>query len=279
MDPVTACAVIAASLLHASWHALVKSSGDRVVALAGMNVVSGAAALLALPFVAIPSAAVFCVIAASVILHGCYKIFLARLYGRADLGVAYPLARGVTPIIATVIAFLAIRDVPAPLAGIGILMISAGIGLLAFGKSHAALDARTFATAFVTGGAVAAYSVLDAYGIRLSGDWLSFTAWLVLLDSGAFVAYAMATRPAAAASWKTGWRNVLTSGVLGVTAFTVFLWALSRAPVGSVSALRETSVLFAALIGAVVLRERVSPLRTLAAVLVMSGVMLIAISR
>ena len=241
MDPVTACAVIGASLLHASWHALVKTSGDRIVALAGMNVVSGACALLALPFVGIPSTPVFAVIGASVILHGCYKIFLARLYERADFGVAYPLARGMTPLIATLIAFITLREMPAPSAIVGILSISAGIAALTFGRVNAAVDIRVLAMAGGTGGAVAAYSVLDAYGIRLSGDWMSFTAWLVLLDSAAFVTYAMAVCPGAVTGWKSGWRDVLVSGGLGITAFTVFLWALSRAPVGSVSALRAAT--------------------------------------
>jgi drug/metabolite transporter (DMT)-like permease len=278
MDIATACAVIAASLLHASWHALVKTSGDRVVALAGMNVVSGAVALLALPFVAIPGTDVFVVIGVSVLMHGCYKVFLARLYDRADLGVGYPLARGMTPLIATVFGAMWLKELPAVTAMAGIATISAGIVLLAMEKAGRGVDPRTAALALLTGTAVAGYSVLDAYGIRLAGDWLSFTAWLVLLDSGAFVLYTVLRRPAAVAAWTTGWRHVLISGGLGITAFAIFLWALGRAPVGSVSALRETSVVFAALIGTYVLHEQTTRLRTGASLLVMAGVALIAIS-
>lgn len=249
MDAGVAAAVLAASLLHASWHALVKSSGDGVIALAGMNLVSAAVAVFLLPFVRLPTPAAALVIGISVVLHAGYKIALAQLYARADLSQGYPLARGLTPIFATAIGLGFLGEAPSLATLAGVAAISIGIVSLGFERSTRALSAGGFAAALAVGMSVAAYSALDAYGIRINGDWLGFTAWLVLCDSTAFVAYAIATRrDRALAQWRLTWPRTLLSGLLGVASFGVFLWALSRAQVGAVTALRETSSIFAAVI-------------------------------
>ena len=272
MDPAVAAAVLAAALLHASWHALVKSSGDRVVALAGMNLVSGAIALAFLPFVAVPTAGAALVIGVSIVLHGGYKLALAELYSRADLSQGYPLARGLTPIAAAALGLIFLGEVPSAWRLAGILAISAGIAGLLFERGARPQSAHSFAAAAVVGVTVAAYSVLDAYGVRINGDWLSFTAWLVACDSVAFVSYALFTRPAAAASaWRAEPARTLISGLLGTASFGVFMWALGRAQVGPVTALRETSIVFAALIGAYFLNEKAGVARYASAALVLAG--------
>lgn len=273
-------AVLGASLLHASWHGLIKSSGDRVVALAGMNVVSAGVALACMPFVQVPSTAALAVIACSVFLHGGYKIALAQLYRRADLGQAYPLARGITPLMATALGLAFLAEKPSMPTLAGVALVSAGLVVLVLERGAQRLSAGTVGTAVVAGGAVAAYSVLDAYGVRLNADWAGFTVWLVALDGLAFVGYALATRGRVAIeAWTQAPARVLVSGGLGVVSFGVFMWALGRAQVGAVTALRETSVLFAALIGAWVLKERTGRARYAAAGLVMLGVMVIAAGR
>jgi drug/metabolite transporter (DMT)-like permease len=278
MDSLVVPAVLAASLLHASWHALVKASGDRVIALAGMNLVSGSVAVAMLPMGRILPWQVYGVIALSVLLHVGYKLALASLYARADFGKAYPLARGLTPIMAALMGFFLLGESPGLQALSGIALICAGLLLLAFERSAARLAASTAAFAIAAGVAVAAYSVLDAYGVRLAGDWLSFTLWLVAFDSAAFVAYALATRRGVVLrSWASNWRSVLISGALGVISFGVFMWALGQAPVGQVTALRETSVLFAALIGSFMLGERATWKRYAAAVAVATGIGAIAL--
>jgi len=194
MDTLVASAVLAASLLHASWHALVKSTGDRVLALAGMNLVSTATALAFLPLTKPLPAAAFAIIAGSILLHGGYKLALARVYVAADLGQAYPLARGMTPLMAAALAFAALGEYPRPLELTGIGLVCAGLLLLAFEGNEQRLSLRTIALAACAGLSVAAYSVVDAYGIRMTGDWFSFTVWLVALDGAVFVGYALATR-------------------------------------------------------------------------------------
>jgi len=277
MDILAASAVLAASLLHATWHALVKSSEDRVIALAGMNLVSGVVALALLPLAHPLPPAILPIIALSVALHVGYKLALARVYAGADLGQAYPLARGFAPIAAAVLAVPLLRQLPGAAALSGIALVCVGIALLAMESGAQRLRLRTAAAALVAGSAVAAYTVVDANGIRVSGDWFSFTVWLVALDSGAFVAYALGTRRGQAlVGWRSGWKRVLGSGLLGVASFGVFMWALGKLPVGVVAALRETSVIFAAMFGIFLLGERASWMRIAAAAIVTVGIAIIA---
>ena len=113
--------------------------------------------------------------------------------------------------------------------------------------------------------------------MRINGDWLSFTAWLVVADSGVFLAFALATRRGKALTqWRDDWSRTLVSGVLGIASYCVFMWALSRAQVGAVSALRETSVVFAAILGTLILKERMTGARAVAILLVAGGAAAIA---
>lgn len=274
MDPAVAAAVVAAACLHATWQALVKSSGDGVVALAGMNLVSGAAALVALPFVARPTPHAAVVIALSVLLHCGYKVALARLYARTELSVGYPLARGLTPVFAALLAFLFLGEVPGIGTLAGIVSVSLGIALL----MARSVSTASFAAATAVALSVAAYSALDAYGVRINGDWLGFTAWLVVVDAAFFIGYAIVVRGnGALAGWRASWRRVLVSGLLGLASFAVFLWALASSQVGAVAALRETSILFAALLGGRMFGERISGARMTSIALVVAGVAAIAL--
>ena len=269
--------MLAAALLHASWQALVKSSGDGVVALAGMNLVSGAVALALLPFVRLPTPAAALVIAVSLVLHSGYKIALAQLYTRADLSVGYPLARGLTPVFATALALVFLAETPRGATLVGVITISAGIAGLVFERGARTVSAASLLAAVVVGLSVAAYSALDAYGVRINGDWLGFTAWLVVADSALFLTYAIATRrDKAFRQWREGWGRTLVSGALGLVSYCVFMWALSRAQVGAVAALRETSIVFAAIVATLVLKERMTPARALSVLLVAGGAAAIA---
>jgi drug/metabolite transporter (DMT)-like permease len=281
MDPLVVALLLAASLLHATWHALVKTSGDRVVALAGMNAVSGALALALLPAAGWLAAPAYALLAFSVLLHAGYKLALARLYRVSDLGQAYPLARGFTPLVAAALAFVAMGEAPGGAALCGLLLVSLGILALGFERgANLRRPSEALGMAFLTGALVACYSVVDAYGVRWTGNWLAYTVWLVCLDSLAFVGYALATRGAAALqAWRAQPGRVIASGALGIASFGIFMWALGVAPVGLVAALRETSVLFAALIGALALGERAGALRYGAAAAVACGVGLIALAR
>lgn len=275
MDPIVVFALLSAAVLHSSWHAMVKVSGDKMVSLAGMNVVSTLAGLVLLPFVPLPPPVVLAVLAGSVVLHNGYKLALARLYQLGDLSVGYPVARGMAPVFAALMALVLLGEVPGPGQLVGIVLVSAGLVCLATGQGRP--SAAALAVALVASLSVAGYSVVDAWGVRLAGDWLGFTSWLLVLDGASFVFLTnwlrrgQLWRALALAPGRT-----LTTGLLGIASFAVFVWALGASHVGGVSALRETSVVFAALIGVVVLKERLSLQRGLGIGLVAAGVISLA---
>lgn len=276
MDPIVVSLMLLAALLHASWHALVKASDNGITTMAGMNLVSATAALAVIPFVAVPSAHVWPVIAASAALQSAYKVSIGYAYRHGDLSQAYPAARGLTPVFATLIAFAVLGENPGWQQAAGILLLTLGILSFAFEKLEHRIKGRALIFAAIAALMVAGYSVSNGLGTRLNGDWLSYTAWLFLLDGGAFV---LAVN---AAQGRTFWRTlqlngrmILISGLLGIGSFGVFLWALSRSAVGGVAALRETSVLFACLIGIYFLKEPWSPARLVGCVLVTMGIIII----
>lgn len=267
-----------ASLLHASWHGLVKSGVDQTVNLAGMGLVASIPAAAIIPFVEPPPAAIWPVLAISACIHIGYKLFLAKAYAYGDLGEAFPLARGFVPLSATAIAFFTLEQIPSFEQRFGIALISAGLLVLALAHLHRSPSPMLLIVTAGAGLTVAAYSVLDSYGTQLSGNWLSFTAWLIVLDNATFVLLSRVLRG------QTLWRalsdmkgRIFLSGTLGVASFAVFLWALSRHAVGPVSALRETSVLFAIAIGVIIHREPISLRRLTAGALIVIGIFLIAL--
>ena len=277
MDQLAIALLLVAALLHSAWHALIKTAGDRLVGLAGMNIVSTGVSLALLPLVSIPEVAVWPVLLFSVVLHNLYKVGLAQVYRHGDLSQAYPIARGLSPLFATLIAWGVLGEVlvVGQLAGVG--LVSIGLITIGLERRNCTLSPALLASAGLTGLLVAAYSVVDAYGTRLSGDWVSYAVWLVAMDGVAFVA--MMSHLRGRILWMIvgrEWRRTLISGLLGVGAFGVFLWALSRGAVGGVAALRETSVLFASLIGIFVLKEHGSMARFLGAVLITAGIIVFA---
>lgn len=280
MDGLTITLMLSAAFAHASWHALIKNGIDQRVALVGMHIAVVAVAVWIIPFVSLPHLAVWPVIIGSVALHVGYKFALASTYAIGDLSQAYPLARGFVPLFGTAIAFLLLAQSPTPGQMIGILIVSVGLAWLAAYSLHKGLDARVIFTALLAGLLVAAYSVVDAYGVRLAGDWASFTVWLIVIDALSFVALvtALNRRTMWLIVWRERWKMV-ASGSLGIASFTIFIWALSRSPVGPVLALRESSVLLATTIGIVVYREPMSKHKVGGACLIAIGLMLIGIFR
>jgi drug/metabolite transporter (DMT)-like permease len=279
MDLLTLGLILAAAVLHASWHGVVKGGGHQIVTLAGMGLISAAAAVAAVPFVSLPPGPVWLVIGAAATLHSAYKLCLASAYKSGDLVQAFPLARGTVPVFAMAVAFATLGQRPTKGEAFGVFLISAGVLSLTYDMFKTTFKPRLLLAALGAGMAVATYTVLDAYGTRLYGDWLSFTAWVIVVDALTFVAISRVVQGEAV--WTDLIRmqkSILVSGFLGLGSFSVFLWALSRNPVGPVSALRETSILFAMLIGAVIYREPLTPRRLAGGLLIISGVLIIATS-
>jgi drug/metabolite transporter (DMT)-like permease len=274
LDTVTVIVMLCAAALHASWHALVKSAGDQLTVLAGMGLVAATVALAALPFVALPPPSIWPILAISIVLHSGYRFSLAQAYARGDLSAAYPLARGLVPIVATAISVWALGEFPSAAHLLGIIIISVGVTWLA-SEAVRKVQGKLLLAVAGAGLTVAGYSVLDAYAARASASWLSFTTWLIALDSGIFFLVLWVLRGNRLWTELAAMRDrTIMSGLLGVVSFAIFIWALSRSPVGAVTALRETSVLFATLIGIIIYREARAMHRIVASVIITLGISL-----
>jgi drug/metabolite transporter (DMT)-like permease len=179
------------------------------------------------------------------------------------------------PLFAALLGLVLFAQVPNAVQSIGISLVSGGLIALSIDRIRSRIDWRLAAAAASAGMAVAGYSVIDAYGTRLNGDWIGFTAWLVIADTLTFLAVAASLR--GKALWlelATMKLRIVGSGLLGVASFSVFLWALSQNPVGIVVALREVSLLFSVLFGVILHGERLSALRASAALLICCGLLL-----
>ena len=270
--------VLIAAIAHASWNALVKGDDDRLVTLGAANAVRF---LLCVPVVLVlplPAAASWPYLVLSAILHVGYYVFLISAYRFGDLSKVYPLARGLSPLLvaAGAFAFAGERLGPAALAGVGVAC--AGIASLsAEGASMRGGDHRR-GILFAAGTAafIASYTVTDAMGARLSGNAVSYVAWLGILDGLPMLIAAAVLRRAALARHlaRRAWKSV-AGGALQLAAYGLVVWALVLAPMAAVSALRETSVLFAAIIGVKLLGEPLGRRRIAAAALVAAGIVMI----
>ena len=270
--PVLA-AILFAAFLHAAWNAALKSRTDTF--MAALAVMSGAALIgaLALPFLAAPAPASWPFVAASGLIHIAYYSLLAASYRHADIGHAYPLMRGVAPVLVAMagVFFTGETLQAAQWAAIG--LICAGGAALTFGaRGHATGGVRPTVLVLLTAVTIAAYTLVDGLGVRRSGSPAAYAAW-VFIASGIGIA-AVSWRGAAGRLPGHMLRNPalpLLGGVATTVSYGLALWAMTQAPVAVVAALRETSIVFATAIAVFVLRERASPARLCGAGLVALG--------
>ena len=267
-------AVLGAGLLHAGWNALLKSAPGGDPMLDTATVVAGSCvwALVVLPFVPLPDPSAWKFIAASTVIHFAYYVTLAHAYRTGDLSFAYPLMRGSAPLIVAVLGVAFLQELPTTHAMLGIVLICTGIVSIAFVRRerHPAAAARW---AFANAAIIAAYTLVDGSGARASGNALAFVTWLIFIEGLPFIAWILWRRRAAGAAYlQRGWRRGLVGGAASLAAYGIVLFAMTRAPVAAVAALRETSVLFAALIGAVWLKEGFGAMRLAGAASVAVGI-------
>ena len=270
--PIIAIALFGA-LLHASWNVMVKSSTDKALDTALIHLLGS---FIALPLVLIigwPPAAAWPYIVTSVIIHIAYYVALTGAYKHGDMGLTYPLMRGAAPLLVALSAAFTFNEPVSLLAWAGVIGICAGV--LVLGLSGHALDNRR-ATYFALANAVviAAYTVVDALGARASGNALQYVVALFVLDGWPFAAMVLARRGRAAWPYaKARWPMAMGGALASLGSYGIALWAMTRAPVATVAALRETSVLFAALLGSWLLKEKFTPRRALGTCVIVGGVM------
>ena len=266
--------VLLAAMLHASWNAMLHGNRDRFLSMTWMSIAIAAVATFVVLRNPLPASAAWPYIVASGLVHIVYNVSLVRSYRRNDLALAYPIARGSSPLLVTLGAALFADEAIGPLRALGVAMVSGGIIVIAL-QGHRTSRAGALA-ALTTGAMIALYTVIDGIGVRLSGDQpLSYTAWMFLfywLMPVLFVAVrGLAPLWAPVRSEPLAVGSSLVGGLVSIAAYGIVIWALQSGAMGAVSALRETSVVFAVLIGRVFLRESVSATRWLACIVVAAG--------
>ena len=273
ISPAVMAAVLASAVLHAAWNALLKASPDKGLENISLAVARGLLALAAAPFLSLPAAAAWPWIAASVIVHIAYFWLLAAAYRWGDLSLTYPVMRGGAPALVALGGVVAFGEVLPWAETAGVALISVGIlGFAAVRHGDALARGKALRFALLNAGVIATYTLIDARGVRVSGSALSYAVWFFLANSVVQSSIGFALRGAAVMPYfLRHWPRALVGGALTLGAYGTALWAMAYAPAALVAALRETSVLFAAAIGALFLGERFTRQAALATLAVLAG--------
>ena len=268
MTSFVLAAVMCAAVLHAGWNAVLRGGGDRLWSLTLMMGAVTLATAAALPWLPWPDAASWPFLIASAVIHVGYNLSLVRTYRSGDLGQTYPVSRGSSPVLVALGAAVFAHERPGAVACLGIALVSGGIVALALqGKVRAGV----LPAAFTTGVLIGAYTVVDGIGVRLSGDSLAYANSMFLLWSVTMPAifYALRGKPPAYTGGQTA--MALAGGLVSILAYGIVIWAMQFGAMGVVSALRETSVVYAAVIGRVFLHERLSARRVASCLAIAAG--------
>lgn len=267
--------ILSAAMLHAVWNAIVKTAADRTTTLGLValgHVIPASVMVVLLP---LPSAESFPWIIASTVVHFGYFYMLGKAYQHGDLSVVYPIARGIVPALVSLWALILVGEMLPAQAWGGIALIALGIQLSSWKALRHGVGRAALGFAVGTGFCISIYSVVDGIGVRLSGNTLSYWAWGAFLHIFVMGFIAIRKRNTLATLPTRTWAVGILGGLVSMTAYGLVLYAKNFAPLGAVSALRETSVIFAALIGFVFLKEGNWARRLGAAILMAGGVALI----
>ena len=265
-----AALVLFAALLHASWNAVLKGGRDGLWGMTVMGIATSLACAAIVPFLPLPARASWPYIAGSALLHVGYNAFLIRAYRSGDFGSAYPIARGSSPMLVALGAALVAHELPTTIGMAGIVLVSIGIISLAFRGRRLAETGIVYALG--TGFFIAAYSVTDGVGGRLSGNAVSYTLWMCLLwGATALPIYVLRRRDVLLWRGARPTGMAALGGVVSLLAYGIVIFAMTKAPMGSVSALRETSVLFAVLLGRIFFGEKLTARRIVSVLVIAAG--------
>jgi drug/metabolite transporter (DMT)-like permease len=273
LDSAIFLAVLAAALLHASWNLIVKLNLDRFLALFLLQTLMGVMGVAMLLVFAWPNPASLPHAVASGVLHTGYNVFLARSYRTGDLSQVYPIARGSAPLLTLIVTWMVAGEAVTPIAAMAIGILVAGIWVTGFGGGKTLrLDGMTLFFALGTSGFIAAYTVVDGLGGRASGSASGYAALVFVLDAMFLNVAALLMRgPAVYRLVAPYWKSGVVGAALSAGAYWIVIWAMTRAPIAAVAALRETSILFVMGMSGWILRERVSWPRLAGGILIVAG--------
>jgi drug/metabolite transporter (DMT)-like permease len=279
MTPFIAGLVLLAALLHASWNAMAKSGGTPQYSIASYRLISAICCLPLLFIFPIPLAASWPMLLASMIIHTAYYVTLSMSYRSGDLSQVYPLFRGLAPVLVVLGAALLAGEFLPLGAMLGIGLVSAGLISITFaGGTFGKIPAAALGWGLATSVLIAAYTVADGMGVRVAGNPFSYIIWLFILEPIPIGGWLLLRDRAGWLGYMRAKPGKIAAGALAAaTAYAMVIYAMGVAPMAMVSSLRETSVIFAALIGTLLFREPFGRQRIIAALLVCLGVVLIKI--
>ena len=277
MSPLIAGLVLLAALLHAGWNAMAKSGGTPQYSIASYRLICALCCLPLLLLVPLPLAASWPMLLASVAIHTAYYVTLSMSYRSGDLSQVYPLFRGLAPVLVVVGAALMAGEILPLGAMLGIGLVSAGLISIALGGGKLGrIPAPALRWGLATSVLIAAYTVADGMGVRAAGNPFSYILWLFIFEPVPIGLWLLARDRANWFAYMRAKPGKITVGAMAAaTAYAMVIYAMSVAPMGLVSSLRETSVIFAALIGTLLFREPFGRRRIMAAMIVCAGVVLI----
>jgi drug/metabolite transporter (DMT)-like permease len=277
MSPTIVGLLLVSAFIHASWNAILRSGEDRFWSMAIMCFVGSLTALPFALFVTAPAPESWPYIGLSSLLQIGYALFLIRSYRDGHLAHVYPIARGSAPLLVTIGAAIFAGELPQYWALAGIALVSAGIITLMLGAHRP--SAHSVVSALITGLFIASYMVIDGLGIRASGNAWGYVAWQASISGSCIMAAfflirrKFGTLPRGRAATLT-----IAAGILATLGYSIAVWAMNGAAMGGVSAIRETSILFAALIGTLVLKEALTVQKVVGAVVVTAGVVCLSLA-
>jgi drug/metabolite transporter (DMT)-like permease len=273
MSALVAGLVLFSALLHAGWNFLVKRGGNGQLDTVGFALGCSLISALLLPFVTTPDPSCYPWLAATLVVHVAYFLTLAEAYRYADFSLAYPLMRGTAPLLVALFAVF-LGETLTGVQTVGVVMIGIGIGLPSWiGGPWRLANRKGLYLCLLNAAIIACYTLLDGIGVRLSGNALSYTLWMFLFNSLGIFAVTVYRRglPQLTQHLLAGWRIAFLGAAMSMTSYGIVLWAMTQTSIPAVAALRETSVIFAALLGAWFLKERMGPWRIAGAMVVSLG--------
>jgi len=264
-----------AAFLHAAWNAAIKRGGAKLTAMLILTLVKGGAGLVVALSRPWPAAEVVPWLLVSGAFHASYKLFLAFAYERGDLSRVYPIARGAAPMVVVLISAAVLSDAIASWEYVGIFVLGIGILTMARGVFSSGESLRLVPLALGSAAMTAGYSLVDGLGARVSGDAMMYVGWLFVLDAMLYTPICIALRgPSVLRASGRSWALGSAAAAASYSAYAIAVWAMTQAPIAVVAALRETSILFAVLIGWLAFGETLGRQKALAAGLIIAGVVL-----
>ena len=274
-------AVIAAAVLHATWNALVKGGSDKVLGMSAVIIGHVPFAIACLPFVPLPAVESFPYLLGGIVLHAGYQFFLLQSYKVGDLTQVYPIARGTAPLLVAFFSVFVLKVELSSMELLAILIIGVGIlSLTLVKRGDGQRNPQAVIFALITSCFIASYSMVDGLGARLAGTSLGFYAWLSIANGFFMTIYVLAVQPTVLRQLVSSHRKIFAiGGGASFVAYSIVTWAFTQAPIALVTALRETSIVFALLIGVFFLKERVDLIKVFSTMTTLLGAILLRFTK